>query len=71
MQKIASQNIGGHKSESYISDDGLTLHIFVNNQKQKEIQLESAWNIPSMEQTVTNRRVRLLVAGEVVYEAKL
>lgn len=71
MQKIASQNVGNHKSESFISDDGLTLHILVNNEKQKEIQLESAWNIPSMEQTVTNGMVRLSVAGEVVYEAKL
>lgn len=71
MQKIASQSVGSHKSECFISDDGLTLHIYVNSKKQKEIQLENAWNILSIRQKVTNEMVRLLVAEEVVYEANL
>ena len=69
MQKLSSQSIGNVKSESFISDDGLTVFVYVNGEQVKETTLSSAWCLPSMEQSVSGSKIKFLVNNEVVYEA--
>lgn len=69
MQKLSSQSIGNVKSESFISDDGLTVFVYVNGEQVKETTLSSAWCLPSMEQSVSGGKIKFLVNNEVVYEA--
>lgn len=71
MQKLSSQSIRDVKSESFISDDGLTVFVYVNGKQVKEIKLDSAWCLPSIEQSVIDGKLNLLVNNEVVYESSL
>ena len=71
MQKIASQKVGNHNSECFMSDDGKTIYVYVNGKEEKQIELESAWNIPSIKQSVIDGKLKLIIGDKVGYEADL
>lgn len=69
MQKFSSQQIGKVKTETFVSDDGATLHFFVNGVKKGERELDKPWSFGNIEQSVKNNKIIFKMNGEVIVEA--